>query len=406
MRPRSDFPGLQRQRLKSGAEALYWVASRAAVAAGYPLKTVRLHGYAAGSAELAARCADLQAQMTAWLAEQGRDTGAPIVFAGRVADLVDLYETHPDSPYRELSATSRRSYGDMLRLIRRTVGDRLVARLNGLDFRRWHRNFRSPRAPGRPERVRQAHFAMTVVRILFSFGALLKLPHCRELRDMLSEMRFADAPARESQVTFDQVTTFIAKAHELGFPEMALAQALQFESTLRQWDVIGEWERDTGQTKRRAGWRWSKGLLWSELGRDRILSRRTTKTDAAVTIDLNAYPLVMAELDRADRALPIADRIGPVIVDPKTGEPYKRRAYSGRWRTIAQAAGIPDDIWNRDSRAGGITEALDAGAALDDVRQHAGHAEARTTQRYNRDTLAKTARVARLRVAHRQKEGK
>jgi len=63
---------------------------------------------------------------------------------------------------------------------------------------------------------------------------------------------------------------------------------------------------------------------------------------------------------------------------------------------------IPDNVWNRDSRAGGITEALGAGAQLDDARQHAGHAETRTTQRYNRDTLAKTRRVAELRVASRR----
>jgi hypothetical protein len=36
-----------------------------------------------------------------------------------------------------------------------------------------------------------------------------------------------------------------------------------------------------------------------------------------------------------------------------------------RWfRQIARAAGIPDDVWNMDSRAGGATEADEAGAAL------------------------------------------
>ena len=177
---------------------------------------------------------------------------------------------------------------------------------------------------------------------------------------------------------------------------MALAQALQFEGTLRQWDVIGEWVRDKVAPREQ---RWIKGLLWSEISRDRILRKRTGKTTAKVTIDLNDYPLIVAELDR----LPIIPRIGPVIIDSKTGEPFKRRAFAGRWRKIARATGIPDDIWNRDSRAGGVTEGGDAGADIEDLRQHAGHADTRTTQRYNRRTLAKTKRVARLRVEHRNK---
>jgi hypothetical protein len=40
---------------------------------------------------------------------------------------------------------------------------------------------------------------------------------------------------------------------------------------------------------------------------------------------------------------------------------------------------------------------------LEDLRQHAGHTDARSTRRYNRDTLAKTKRVAKARVAHRNR---
>jgi len=186
---------------------------------------------------------------------------------------------------------------------------------------------------------------------------------------------------------------------------MALAQALQFESTLRQWDVIGEWIRDPGSSTRRGeGWRWAKGLVWADIDRGRILRKRTSKTEAAVVIDLNEYPFVAAELDRAIAAWGETPRIGPIVIDSKTGEPFKRRAFAGRWREIARVAGIPDDVWNRDSRAGGITEGADAGADIEDLRQHAGHADARTTQRYNRRSLAKAKRVAQLRVASRREE--
>ncbi|MGE3279947.1 MAG: tyrosine-type recombinase/integrase [Alphaproteobacteria bacterium] len=403
MRPRSQFPGMARRR-RGDTVALYWLAPRAAVLAGYPLSTVRLHDYVDGSDTLAERCQALQAELDAWLvAERRGAVSEPAIrFDGTLASLVWLYETHPDSPYHDKAPGTRRVYADDLRLIVRVVGARRLARLTGLDFLRWYREFRKPKASGMPERTRRAHGVMTMLRILFSYGSLLGLPECRRLRDVLSELRFADAAPREQQITIGQVRDFIAKAHDLGYPEMALAQALQFETTLRQWDVIGEWSREAGTKKRGEGWRWSKGLTWTDIDRDRVLRKRTSKTEAPVTIDLNDYPLVTAELNRAIAAWGETPRIGPVIIDARTGEPFKRRAFAERWREIARAAGIPDDVWNRDSRAGGITEGADAGADIEDLRQHAGHADARTTQRYNRRSLAKAKRVAQLRVASRK----
>ena len=58
------------------------------------------------------------------------------------------------------------------------------------------------------------------------------------------------------------------------------------------------------------------------------------------------------------------------------------------WRTIATVAGIERTVWNRDLRAGGITEARAAGAPMDDVAMTAGHNDKRTTARvYDRDRL-------------------
>ena len=70
-------------------------------------------------------------------------------------------------------------------------------------------------------------------------------------------------------------------------------------------------------------------------------------------------------------------------------------------------AGVPDDVWNRDSRAGGVTEATDADGSkenLEQVRHHAGHSSIETTQRYSRMTLDKTSNVARLRTAHQERK--
>jgi hypothetical protein len=57
---------------------------------------------------------------------------------------------------------------------------------------------------------------------------------------------------------------------------------------------------------------------------------------------------------------------------------------------------------NMDARAGGISEADDAGADLDSIRSHAGHTQASTTARYIRGTIGKSRKVAELRLAHRK----
>ncbi|WP_336490974.1 hypothetical protein [Methylobacterium nigriterrae] len=69
---------------------------------------------------------------------------------------------------------------------------------------------------------------------------------------------------------------------------------------------------------------------------------------------------------------------------------------------MARAAGIPNQVWNMDARAGAITEAEDAGAHLDHIRSAAAHSQTSTTQRYSRDALGKSRRVAEMRLAYRQ----
>jgi hypothetical protein len=391
---KSDFPGLQRANRKDGSTALHWVATRVAVAAGYTPKTERLH-YLDESAELAKRCQELQAEMESWLADQEK-ADKPIKFDGTIGGLIKIYMMHPESPYHDIEQNSRKTYDYDLKVISRTVGERRLDRLNGINFIGWYKKFKQPRQKGGPERIASAHKYMTMLRIVFSFGVVLGLPHAKRLRDVLHEIDFPNAPGRTQQVVYEQASAFIDKAHEVGYHEMAVAQALQFESMLRQTDVIGKWQNKEGAPNVRE---WVNGVVWQEISPDRILTHKTSKRGRVVVLDLKLYPLIVAELDR----LPALPRIGPIVIDSETGEPFEYRDYSPRWRRIARLAGIPDDVWNRDSRAGGVTEGGDAGAEIEDLRQHAGHADVRMTARYNRQTLAKTNRVARLRVAHRNK---
>lgn len=106
-------------------------------------------------------------------------------------------------------------------------------------------------------------------------------------------------------------------------------------------------------------------------------------------------------MGRGAAQVPADKRVGPLIIDETSGRPYAAGAFSQEWRVVARAAGIPDDIWNVDARAGAIAEAEDAGADLDHVRSAAAHAQAATKARYSRGAVKKSRMVAKLRLAHR-----
>jgi len=66
--------------------------------------------------------------------------------------------------------------------------------------------------------------------------------------------------------------------------------------------------------------------------------------------------------------------------------------------------GISKDVWNRDTRAGGVTEGREADAQMDDLAKQAGHANKRTTARvYDRERLEAARRVAKARKTHRER---
>jgi hypothetical protein len=142
---------------------------------------------------------------------------------------------------------------------------------------------------------------MTMLRILFGYGQILGLPNCDKVKG----------------------------AHELGQPELALAQALPFEGTLRQIDVIGEWLPDPHQPSTR---RWANGLLWQHI-RDYVLVKDTTKTGQETSIDFKLYPLALAELQH----VPQDQRVGPVIKDGRTGQPFKEpgsKKIGAQWHAL------------------------------------------------------------------------
>lgn len=394
------MPGLKRRARKGGPDALYWCARADLVKAGYRPETVRLT-YSLDDPQhrtfISAACLRFQAEMLEWSAGRGR----AVSFDGTVRGLSRRYQTDEASPFKRLKHTTREKDVYVLRIIEKAFGERALHSLRLADFWRWYDAAKKPKTSGKPERIRRAWGLMKKLRELVSYGVSAELPECVRLKTILAEVRFPQPARRRITLDLEHVEAFIPKAIEMDRVSLALATAVQFDTVLRQKDVIGEWEpipageAVTGIVFR--GRRWVKGLTWADVVLDGVMRKVTSKTGAIAAHDLSRCPHVqqVAALVQAER------RVGPLIVDEKAGRPFAEDAFSREWRIVAKAAGIPDHVWNMDARAGAITEAEDAGAALDDARSAAAHSQASTTARYSRGAVGKSRKVAELRLAHR-----
>jgi len=383
-----------------------WRASKPAIRKGYPVKSVNLSSYKDDPRLLADRCNRLQAEMIDWLVRGDAKTTA--TFDGSFAALIDIYLADPESSYQRLKHSSRHPYDVYAAKLKASIGSRQIERCDGRDLRRWFAAWSEPDKPGAPPKIAAARMAMTVIKAALTFGKACRLPGCAEFRSILEDIEFPGIAPRQAAPTAEDVIRARREAHALGHPRAALAYAIQFEATLRQWDVIGEWipladARPSAVIDR--GLKWI-GPTWAQIDDSLILRVTPTKTEdttqARVVIDLRTCPMVMEEL----AAIPAGERSGPLIVNPNTGSlPYRQWYFRDLWRRVANRAGIATAVWNRDLRAGGITEGRQAGALTDDMAKVAGHSHKRTTARvYDRDFLEAQRRTAKLRSASRGKE--
>lgn len=393
-----------------------WVARTDIVKRGFRPRTSELWRGTVPDAEQWAKMSSICLRLQGEMLEFGRVAAVSwqpeAVYDGTIDSLIHIYLHDPDSPFQNLRPKTKQGYESLFRTLSVTVGRKHVPSLTFRDFKRWHEGFAKPLKEDAHVRTARAHGLMTQVRGLMAFGKQLRLPGCKEAREVLADMEFRMPQKRTAFVTAAQAILVRQEAHRLGMPSIALAQALQFDLMLRQKDVLGETVPmdEPGLSDIAFGGRkWLYGLHWKEITEDLILTHRLSKslrgrqaiTDPTAgkteTFDLKAYPMVMEELAHITR------RDGPLVIRETTGRPWDGKSFNRAWRKIATKVGIPKNVQNRDSRAGGITEALNAGAHPDMVRRHAGHSQLSTTMGYSRDSVASKAEVITLRVKDRSK---
>jgi hypothetical protein len=356
-------------------------------------------------------CRRLQSEMLGWSKDRQPRS---VSFDGTVASLIRCYQHDEDSPFHGLRFDSRANYCMHMSILERNVGRSHLSAIKGRDLKHWFEKWSVPAKEGGRRRVARAHALITMLRVLTSFGiSILEDNECARLRAVLSEMRFENVPPRSEVLTAEHAIAIRAKAHEMDLPSVALAQAFMFELMLRQKDVIGDWvamDEPGVSAVHGYGQKWLYGIDWSEVSTDLILTHRLSKslrgknavaeknTGKTKVFDLKLYPMIMEELAR----LPSIPASGPIIVDEKSGLPYLERNFLNRWRGVADAAEVPRSIQNRDSRAGAITEAVDAtDGNIEAARHAAGHSKQSTTLRYSRMGDKQTAVVAQFRAKKR-----
>lgn len=300
------------------------------------------------------------------------------------AQLVGQYHQDPDSPIHPLRYSTKLGYDRLSARLIEDVGEIELASVGTRDILRLHKQWTGE------GRIAMAHSLITHLRIIVGFGStILEDPDCQRIRGLLAGLRFKNAGARKVWLTADQAEDVRDTACEDYRFSVALAQALQTDCAFRQGDVIGRWEPRTADAAIVDGdMMWIGGLTRESIDADMVLTHKTSKRGAVISLDLKDCPSVVEEW----HAAPVS---GPLIIDPDTGLPFHPWKYRRVWREMARKAGIPDNVWNMDSRAGRITAVLAAGALPNDARQLAGHSQLSTTMRYARGQNESISRALR-----------
>lgn len=264
-----------------------------------------------------------------------------------VGELAGAYRSHANSPFHSISYTTRENYEGLIRRVVRDRKSELLSEVSEAVLGKWHEEWSNG--------GETAHIAFSLIqmlRTLVVFGATaLQDPDCQRLRvvlhDILQKLRPPTKKTKTEPLTEKHVQLICLEADKAGLRSLALAQLLQFYCHLQQNDVIGAWvpvAEDGPAVVTNGGEKWRSGLQWEHMSRDSL--RYANSRGQFIELNLKDYPAVREALDM----VPLEDRTGPVVVYEKTGLPYRSYQFRREWRDAARRAGVPDTVYNRESR--------------------------------------------------------
>ncbi len=381
---RNDRPGYQYRAKKDGTRVHYWNPQRAVKGASSALSIIRLPDDFTEE-QISAECQRLTKQ----LRPEVRNSGNAPTFDGTISSLIKCYRHDKTSTLHGVKHSTRiRDYEPSLRILEKNVGDRDINALRASDFTRWFNGWR------KKGKHRRATGAIKLLRLILSYGAGERLRGCKDARAILADMRFEQPAPRDVFMTYEQCLAIVKKSAELKCPSIGFVEAVKFETALRRIDVIGEW----APSEEGGPFKWAGLTAPRDLSRDMILSIKTSKTGAPVARDLKSYPLVVEAL----KAYSLPD-IGPLVIDEDYGKPYWENRYATKFRAVRDAAGVPDNVWSMDTRAGAVSETVEATGSIEMASDLATHTTTKMTKKYSRgDGLETSRKIAEARNAKRK----
>ncbi len=375
--------------IAAAKDRFYWRPPQKDVANGYVIKSVSLEGKAGDGKDMAraARCRELERDLIRWRSDQTKPKIEPHTWGW----LIRRYLQDEFSPYRDVKDNTAEEYLWWMETITTAIGEVLIEQTDYERIKRWQVAMQDK---GRSVAYIARWFNR--LRLAANYGALINPALCGRPREILSGMRFTAPKPRNTAPTEAQITAIIAKADAAGDAMFSLAMSLMWWTMLRPVDVLGQY-LGKGDSAR-----WADGLTWNMVSIDAATITKTpSKTEEAMpealVWDLSPVPELIARLS----AIPMEQRIGPVIRQGN-GKPFHRRWFNTLYRRYAEAAGIPDHVQMRDTRAGAITDAKSKGATMIQMQHAANHANQATTHRYVRDKGAEVAEVIMLRRTNHQ----
>ncbi|RYG88332.1 MAG: hypothetical protein EON59_04770 [Alphaproteobacteria bacterium] len=256
-----------------------------------------------------------------------------------------------------------------------------------------------------PRGQRQAMYVVQVCRAVWNWaGRYPKVTGIKKGENPWSGMAVSYQVIDGNRPTSrEEYEAYCAKAVELGYSSMAAAAALAFELVQRVSDVFGFVDPEVPVAEYRP--RRTRGIIWDGFRPGVSIEVLQFKTGKRLTIPLfDLMPdgevlLLYPELEeRLARVKPAETARGLMILEERTGKPYKERRMSTVHRKICDAAGLPKAATFTGFRHGGATEIGDSGES--DIRPISGHKLLDTTAIYNQVSQEKARRIALKRREH------
>lgn len=377
--------GLKRRRGRDNQQRLYWECTNEAREKGYQPALIKIE--TDDPKEIESLLREYNLEMYQWMAELSQAAN-PVFHEHTVASLIHSYRFTSASRFNKVDWRTQRTWHYQLNKIERMIGDVRIADITLPLADRFYEDVRYPEGKGPRKRdiKTTAEKIMGRLRALMIWGKVMDIAECYPAYEKLRAVSVEVPAPSESRMTYECAKAIVETAIQQDKLSIALGQAIQFESGLRQIDVIGEWEPirpDVEVTSRFVmnNRQWVNGLMWEKMDH-LVVTKKMTKTKAPISHDLKYFPLVMRVLKLI---APEKRVFGPVIIDERTKRPYAEHAYRQQWKLIARAAGVPEDVKNMTSRAGAISEMRASGVSLDVAQKVAGHTDPHVTQIYDRD---------------------